>query len=170
MVATAEEGREKEGNVSKEYYLRWWKSKQSLDLASKESGPNAKFRKTGIRVQTATRNDLSDIVQVSNSSIFPGDDLRFGGGMGSPFEDKSELESTWNESNVVRRSEVWVAELDGGIVGVVTLEDRGETLELVNIDVSLGLQGKVIGSQIVRTVEEQSRREGKRTVHLRDKS
>lgn len=117
-----------------------------------------------LSVRAASRNDIPGIVQVSNSSISPGEDFGFGGRMGSPFEDKSKLESAWIEPNIVRGSEVWVAELDGRIVGVVTLEDRGEMLELVNIDVPIELQGRGIGSRIVRTVEERARRNRKRAV------
>lgn len=117
-----------------------------------------------VLVRPATRQDIPGIVRVSNASTRPGEDIGFGGGMGSPFEEQSRLSSAWEDPNIVRGSEVWVAELDGRIVGVVTLEDRGEELELVNIDVPMELQGKGIGSRIVRAVEERARREKKRAV------
>lgn len=64
----------------------------------------------------------------------------------------------------MRGEEVFVAEMDGRIVGCVNVEDRTAELELVDIDVSRELQGKGIGTRIVEAVEEKARREGKRAV------
>jgi len=91
---------------------------------------------------------------VSNSSILPGEDIGFGGGTGSPFQDNSKLVSAWHEPNIVRGHEIWVAEMNGRIVGVTKIEDKKEELELVDIDVPLELQGKGIGTRIVRSIEE----------------
>lgn len=52
---------------------------------------------------------------------------------------------------------VLAAEVEGRVVGVVTVEDRGEELELVDIDVPLDLQGQGIGTRIVRFIEEDAR-------------
>jgi N-acetylglutamate synthase-like GNAT family acetyltransferase len=119
-----------------------------------------------IRVRNATREDIPEIVWVSNSSILPGGDFGFGGGTGSPFHEESRLESSWQEPNVVHGEEVLVAEMESRIVGCATVQDRGAELELVNIDVPLELQGKGIGTRLVRSVEERARREGKRAVTL----
>jgi N-acetylglutamate synthase-like GNAT family acetyltransferase len=54
--------------------------------------------------------------------------------------------------------------MDGRIVGCATVEDRGRELELVNIDVPLPLQGRGIGTMLVRSVEERARAEGKEAV------
>ena len=62
--------------------------------------------------------------------------------MDSPFHDTSTLLSAWRDPNLVQGEEVLVAEMDGRIVGCVTVEDRGRELELVNIDVPLELQGR----------------------------
>jgi predicted N-acetyltransferase YhbS len=117
-----------------------------------------------IRVRPATRADAPAIVWVSNSSIPPGEDAGFGGDIDSPFHDASVLAALWQDPNVVGGEEVLVAELDGRIVGCVTVEDRGSELELVNIDVPLQLQGRGIGTLLVRSVEERARAEGKRAV------
>lgn len=84
--------------------------------------------------------------------------------MDSPFRDASVLAAIWRDPNVVQGEEVLVAELDGRIVGCVTVEDRGGELELVNIDVPLQLQGRGIGTILVRSVEERARAEGKQAV------
>ena len=52
------------------------------------------------------------------------------------------------------------------IVGVTRIEDKGDELELVDIDVPLDLQGQGIGRQVVRSIEERARREGKSAVTL----
>src|SRR5690348_1096817 len=117
-----------------------------------------------IHVRPATRADVPGIVWVSDSSILPGEDAGFGGGLGSPFHDAPVLAALWRDPNVVEGEEVLVAEMDGRIVGCATVEDRGGELELVNIDVPLQLQGRGIGTILVRSVEERARAEGKRAV------
>jgi ribosomal protein S18 acetylase RimI-like enzyme len=84
--------------------------------------------------------------------------------MDSPFHDASMLAAVWRDPNVVQGEEVLVAEVNGRIVGCATVEDRGRELELVNIDVALQLQGRGIGTMLVRSVEERARAEGKEAV------
>ncbi|HUB42262.1 MAG TPA: GNAT family N-acetyltransferase [Streptosporangiaceae bacterium] len=118
----------------------------------------------GVHVRPATRQDVSGIVSVSNSSILPGEDVGFGGGLDSPFRDEFALAAAWRDPNIVQGDEVLVAELGGQIVGCVTIEDRGGELELVNIDVPLQLQGKGVGTTLVHAVEDRARAEGKEAV------
>ena len=120
--------------------------------------------KREIRVRKATREDIPGIVWVSNTSILPNEDVGFGGGLSSPFHDATRLASSWKEPNTVEGQEVLVAEADGHVVGCVTIEDRGTTLELVDIDVPMELQGRGIGTRLVNSVEERARREGKQAV------
>jgi len=84
--------------------------------------------------------------------------------MDSPFHDASMLAAVWQDPNVVHGEEVLVAEMDGRIVGCVTVEDRGRELELVNIDVPRELQGRGIGTMLVRSVEERARAAGKQAL------
>jgi ribosomal protein S18 acetylase RimI-like enzyme len=125
----------------------------------------ARPEEPNFRVRKATRGDIPGIVWVSEKSIIPGEDIGFGGS-NSPFHDASRLASLWEEPNIVRGEEVLVAEMDAQIVGCVTIQDRGAELELVNIDVPLELQGRGIGTAIVRSVEERARSEGKRAITL----
>jgi predicted N-acetyltransferase YhbS len=118
----------------------------------------------GFHVRPATRADAAGIAWVANSSILPGEDIGFGGGMGSPFDDASKLAAAWRDPNVVQDEEVLVAEMDGRIVGYATLEDRGGELEIVNIDVPMELQGSGVGTAIVRSVEARASAEGKQAV------
>ena len=125
------------------------------------------MKELNVRVRSGTRDDIPSIVWVSNKSIFPGEDIGFGGGLGSPFHDASKLASAWQEPNVVQGHQVLVAEMEGrGIVGCATIEDRGPELELVNIDVPLELQGRGIGTRLVRSIEEKARQAGKHAVTL----
>src|SRR3989442_11794021 len=120
-----------------------------------------------IRLRPASRADIPAIVAISNSSIDEEEDI----GFGTPrselvFSDAERLSAAWQDPNLVREEAVWMAELDGRVVGCVTVEDRGEALELVNIDVPRELQGQGIGTRMVRLVEERARRRGKRSVTL----
>ncbi len=115
-------------------------------------------------MRTATREDIPGVVWVSNSSTLPNEDIGFGGGSGSPFHEASRLASAWKEPNLVRGEEILVAEANGRVVGCVTIKDRGAELELINIDVPLELQGRGIGTRLVRSVEENARQRGKRAI------
>ncbi|HZY47344.1 MAG TPA: GNAT family N-acetyltransferase [Candidatus Bathyarchaeia archaeon] len=119
-----------------------------------------------VRVRKATREDIPGIVSVSNTSIRPNEDIGFGGGLDSPFHDSTKLASVWKEPNIARDEEVLVADMDRRVVGCVTIQDRGGELELINIDVPIELQGRGIGTRIVRSVEERARADGKRAVTL----
>src|SRR2546422_2866961 len=124
-------------------------------------------KSSGVRLRPATQEDIPAIVMVSNSSIGEGEEI----GFGTPrselvFSDEARLSAAWEDPNFVREEEVWVAELDGRVVGCVTVEDRGEALELINIDVARDFQGRGIGTRMVRLVEARARREGKRSVTL----
>src|SRR3989441_2459522 len=124
-------------------------------------------KSSGVRLRPATREDIPAIVTVSNSSTGEEDDI----GFGTPrselvFSDEARLSAAWEDPNFVREEEAWLAELDGRIVGCVTVQDRGEALELINIDVPRDLQRRGIGTRMVRLVEDRARREGKRSVTL----
>lgn len=122
---------------------------------------------SGVRVRPATREDIPAIVLVSNSSLKEDEDTGFGTPSSEqPFADPGRLSAAWREPNLVRGEEVLVAEMERRVVGIVTVENRGEDLELINIDVPRDLQGRGIGSEMVRFVEERARREGKRAVTL----
>ena len=122
---------------------------------------------SGIHVRPATRADIPGIVGVSIQSITEEEEVGFGTPSSeSLFSDAERLTAVWREPNVVRDEEVLVAELDGRVVGCVTIEDRGEDFELINIDVPKDLQGRGIGTRIVSHVEARARKEGKRAVTL----
>jgi len=122
---------------------------------------------SGIRIRAANRQDIPAIVGISNTSVREENDVGFGTPRSeSAFADVARLSAAWQEPNFVRDEEVLVAELQGRVVGCVTVEDRGEALELVNIDVARDIQGRGIGTRMVRLVEERARREGKRAVTL----
>src|SRR5881296_292427 len=124
-------------------------------------------KSSGVRLRPATRQDIPAIVMISNSSVDEAEDI----GFGTPrselvFSDEDRLSAAWEDPNFVREEEVWVAEFDGRVVGSVTVQDRGEALELINIDVPREFQGRGIGTRMVRLIEERARREGKRSVTL----
>lgn len=122
---------------------------------------------SGIRIRPATREDIPAIVGISNSSVKEEEDVGFGTPRSEwTFADQRRLSAAWQEPNFVRGEEVLVAEIDGRVVGCVTVEDRGEALELINIDVPRELQRRGIGTRMVRLVEERAWKEGKRAVTL----
>jgi ribosomal protein S18 acetylase RimI-like enzyme len=125
-----------------------------------------KTQARAVRVRAATREDIPSIVEIATTSVLPGEDLGFGGGGLSLFQDATRLTAAWEEPNTVAGAGVFVADLDGRVVGCVTIEDRGPELELIDIDVPRELQGRGIGTGMVRFVEDLGTREGKRAVTL----
>ena len=120
-----------------------------------------------IRIRAANRRDIPAIVEIATSSVDEDEEVGFGTVRSeSLFTDVHRLSAAWRAPNNVRAEEVLVAELQGRIVGCVTVEDRGEVLELINIDVSRERQGQGIGTRMVRLIEERARGEGKRAVTL----
>lgn len=122
---------------------------------------------SGIRIRPASREDIPALVRVARSAVSDEEEVGFGTPRSEQtFADIGRLSAAWQDPNRVRGEEVLVAELEGQVVGCVTLEDRGEALELINIDVAREYQHRGIGTQIVRLVEDRARREGKRAVTL----
>ncbi len=122
---------------------------------------------SSIQIRAANRRDIPAIVEIANSSVDEDEEVGFGTVRSeSLFTDVSRLSAAWREPNHVRAEEVLVAELQGRVVGCVTVEDRGEVVELINIDVARERQGRGIGTRMVRLVEERARSEGKRAVTL----
>jgi len=120
-----------------------------------------------ILVRSATREDIPALVRISNTSVAEDEDVGFGTPRSeSLFSDARWLSAVWEEPNRVRGEELFVAVLDDEIAGFVTTEDRGAEMELINIDVARELQGRGIGTHLVRFVEERARRLGKRAVTL----
>jgi len=121
--------------------------------------------KTGVR--PARRDDIPGIVEVWRTSVSDEEVAGFGTPVTeSIFRDTSTLSSAWGEANRLGAREMFVSELDGRVVGSVMIEDREEELELVDIDVMGGLQGRGIGTRIVQFVEELAKERGKRAVTL----
>ncbi len=122
---------------------------------------------SGIRIRPAKREDIPALVVISNSSVSEEEDVGFGPPRSQrTFTDPGRLTAAWQEPNLVRGEKVYVAEIEGRVVGYVTLEDRGEDLELITIHVPWDHQGRGIGTRLVRFVEERARGEGKRAVTL----
>lgn len=120
-----------------------------------------------VRIRAATRADIPGVVQCDLTATAPGEDIGFGGPMSErTFADEGRLNSAWKDPNRVDSLEVIVALLDGQVVGFVTVEDRGEVLELHTIDVLGEFQRRGVGRQLVRWVEERASKGGKQAVTL----
>ena len=124
-----------------------------------------------LSIRSAKRDDIPGIVECANSSSSEEEEAGFGTPFSErTFNDVGRLSALWQDPNVVGSDvageEVIVAELDGRIVGYVTMEDRGEELELVNIDVRRAYQGRGIGSRLVQFLEQRAVREGKGALTL----
>lgn len=120
-----------------------------------------------IRIRPATREDIPALVVISNTSLTEDQDVGFGTPRSeSIFSDSRWLSAVWEEPNRVRGEEVFVGAVEDQIVGLVTIEDRGPDLELINIDVPMQLQGRGIGTAIVGLVESLARKKGKGAVTL----
>ncbi len=120
-----------------------------------------------VHVRPATRADIPRIVRAATTSVADEQVAGFSSAAAlSPFEDAARLEAAWHEPDLVGKERVIVAESAGRVVGYLTIEDRGEDLELVNIDVGRQDQGRGIGTRLVRYVEAHASQEGKRGVTL----
>jgi len=115
----------------------------------------------------ATREDIPAIVTITLSSVSDEELTEHGGpNYESPFRDVLRLSAVWRDPNLVNGEELLVAEVDGDVVGLVAIEDRTPELELVDIDVPRGHQGRGIGTQMVEFVEGLARSRGMRAVTL----
>jgi len=125
-----------------------------------------------LSIRSAKRDDIPGIVECANSSSSEEEEAGFGMPFAQrTFNDVGRLSAAWRDPNAVDSDlaggeEVIVAEEDGRIVGYVTVEERGEDLELVNIDVRREQQRRGIGSRLVEFVEQRAVHEGKRAVTL----
>lgn len=118
-------------------------------------------------VRPATRADVPAIVSVVTTSVSE-EELRDHGGLdyGSPFREVARLSAVWCEPNSVGTEQIFVAEMDGAVVGVVAVEDRGSELELVDIDVAREHRGRGVGTGLVEYVEAHARSIAKGAVTL----
>lgn len=124
-----------------------------------------------LSIRSANRDDIPAIVECANSSTSEEEERGFGTPFSQrTFNDVGRLSAVWRDPNIVGSDaadeEVIVAETEGRVVGYVTVEERGEELELVNIDVHREQQRRGIGSRLVQFVEERAVCEGRRAVTL----
>lgn len=118
-------------------------------------------------IRAATREDIPAIVRVTLSSVDNEELEGFGGvDTDSPFRDVAKLSAVWVDPNRVGTQEMFVAEIDGVVVGVVAVEDNESELELVDIDVARPYQGEGIGIRMVKFIEETARSRGRFAVTL----
>ena len=118
-----------------------------------------------VRIRPAKREDVRAIVRVCTTSVSDAKVVGFGApSCETLFGDVERLSDAWREPNRVGSKEVFVADVDGQVVGCVTVEDMDEELELSDIDVSPDCQGKGIGTRLVRFVEERARERRKKAV------
>jgi GNAT superfamily N-acetyltransferase len=66
----------------------------------------------------------------------------------------------------VARGGVWVAELDGRIVGFVVLVDAADHVLLENVAVDPRAQGRGVGARLLTLAEEETRRRGHDRIEL----
>lgn len=124
-------------------------------------------REFAIRVRVAGREDIPALVVCATSSTLEAEEVGFGKPWSErTFADQQKLSAAWREPNHVGAEEIFVAEVEGGVVGYVTVEDRGEVLELNNIDVSREHQHRGIGGRLVQFVAELALQRGKHAVTL----
>jgi ribosomal protein S18 acetylase RimI-like enzyme len=120
-----------------------------------------------VSIRFATRDDIPAIVDCANSSASEEEEVGFGTPFSvRTFNDVGRLSAVWRDPNVVQGEDVIVAVTECRVVGYVTVEEHGEELELVNIDVRRDHQGRGIGSRLVQFVEERAVREGRRAITL----
>ncbi len=124
-------------------------------------------RRPAVTVRCAARGDIPAIAAVDASAVTDEEVVGFGTPRSErTFADPLRLAAAWKEPNRVGGEEGLVAELDGRIAAYATLEDRGPCLELVNIAVAREHRRHGIGTQVVASVEDRARRQGREAVTL----
>ncbi len=68
--------------------------------------------------------------------------------------------------HLVDRDQVWVAELDSAVVGLLVLEDRSDYILLENIAVAAHLRGTGIGRKLLEFADTQTKGLGRREIRL----
>ena len=80
-----------------------------------------------------------------------------------------QLEQRWQEHQA-RYRQMLVAELDGQVVGTISLgglgHHRPDSLRMFALDVGGAIRRRGIGSTLIAAVEEEARRRGLKTAHL----
>lgn len=120
-----------------------------------------------VHIRPATRGDIRALVEISTTAVTEEEVRGFGRPVADqPWADAKRLSGIWQDPDRAAGEQVIVAELDGQIVAYVTVEDRGEALELINIEVARRLQGHGVGRALVRFVEAEATARGKGAVTL----
>ncbi|MFZ1023221.1 MAG: GNAT family N-acetyltransferase [Thermoplasmata archaeon] len=120
-----------------------------------------------LQIRPAERSDIPALVRCATTSVNESEDIGFGRPWSErTFTDSGRLSAEWLEPNRAGTEEIFVGEAEGKVVGYVTVEDRGEALELNTIEVAGDYQGRGFGRALVQFVEERARRQGKRAVTL----
>ncbi len=120
-----------------------------------------------VRIRPAEREDVPTVVLISRTSVTDEEVSGFGVPVTeSRAEEVDRILSSWIGNGRAGAQELLVAERDGLVVGCVKIEERGDDLELVDIDVLRPMQGQGIGKSLVTYVEELARERRKRAVTL----
>lgn len=118
-------------------------------------------------IRAACRKDIPAIAECARTATSEEEEIGFAVPPAErTFSYDERLSAAWTEPNKVGTEEVWIAEVDGTVVGYVTTEDRGGTLELVNISVRKDQQGKGVGTALVSFVEAMASDAGKSAVTI----
>ncbi|MCI4348554.1 MAG: hypothetical protein L3J97_08070, partial [Thermoplasmata archaeon] len=79
-------------------------------------------RDLAIRVRPARREDIPALVVCATSSTMEAEEVGFGKPWSErTFADQRRLSAAWREPNYVGTEEIFVAEVEGGVVGYVTV-------------------------------------------------
>lgn len=120
-----------------------------------------------IHLRPASRDDIPAIVAAQTTATTEEETAGFATPRSTrTFGDAGRLSAAWEDPNRVGDEEVLVAEVQGRVVGYVTLTDRGPDLELVDLEIARADQRHGIGTRLVAFVEERARTEGRESVTL----
>lgn len=120
-----------------------------------------------LHIRSAERADIPALVRCATTSVNESEEIGFGRPWSErTFTDSGRLSAAWHEPNRVGAGELFVGVAEENVVGYVTVEDRGEALELNTIEVAGDYQGRGFGRALVLFVEDRARRQGKRAVTL----
>ena len=114
-----------------------------------------------LKIRPATVNDIPSIAEIRSGALTEKEISGFSVPMDNPYSTIKSLRKIWNSQNLLNDgSEVFVAELEGKVVGFVVYSMKSVDDNIDNIVVAREEQGKGVGRVLVEYLEKLAKSRG----------